>query len=152
MHDGAPAVLLRMGRRYSAVLSGSLLPAFFFLTILAFFLCISIGHILCNNISLFSPFSCDSRGCGGNGRRSGRPRINSSTFPLLRTFPLAPSRGQTTARGPVGISPTFISTACIYVHTRVRCGVCATPGFGIRGGACDLCFATCCSVRDIRRL
>lgn len=28
MHDGAPAVLLRMGRRYSAMLPGSLLSLF----------------------------------------------------------------------------------------------------------------------------
>jgi hypothetical protein len=45
MHDGAPAVLLRMGRRYSAVLSGSL-PSRFFLTILAFFVYIYWSHFV----------------------------------------------------------------------------------------------------------
>lgn len=108
MHDGAPAVLLIMGRRLRRHAVGSLLSPFSH--ILAF-LCISIGfhcHILCNNISLFSPCglpigSCahlaaryrDSRG----GETDGYPEDQSLTHP-------SPSL-------PLLASPSYLPLVCL---------------------------------------
>lgn len=129
---------------YGAMLSGSLLSPFSH--ILAF-LCISIGfhcHILCNNISLFSPCglpigSCaqpaaryrDSRG----GETDGYPEDQSLThpspslpllaspsyLPLVPHFP--PSRGQTTTRDSVGfrisaplLSPLLCNRGCGHIY------------------------------------
>jgi len=118
MHDGAPAVLPSTGCRLRRHAVGSLLSPFSH--ILAF-LCISIGfhcHILCNNISLFSPLALQDDteiAEGGRGGTDGYPEDQSLThpspslpvlaspsyLPLVPHFP--PSRGQSTTRDSVGV-------------------------------------------------